>query len=172
MTTGRINQVTTVAGDEPAWLAPRRPPVRWRTGGPRSLSLSRDPTLKRTLLANPPAMPGRCGIRGGAPRCRRPAVSTTRRRPENRKKYTDSVAGNGATSLKASKSPVAGGQAHLCGAPAQARTPGRRLCGPTTAGRAGRTHGEPGGTPTQTTAQTCQNRSRQIRNLCCDACPS
>ena len=48
----------------------------------------------------------------------------------------------------------------------------RQLCGATATGGARGTHGEPNGTPTQQTAQTCQYRSCRAHSSCCDCSPS
>ncbi len=179
MTTGRINQVTTVESE-----------TRRRGGVEHHSAASLPPETSRTLadgrprsLTQPKTKPNLQTLRQRAavaafgeprPRCRRPAVSTTRRRrKKNRKKIRSLRCGQRCNLARSFGRPPAGGQAHLCGAPAQAQTAGRRPCGTDVTGRAPRdSQREPGGTPTQKTAQTCQNRSRQIRNLCCDACPS
>ena len=181
MTTGRINQVTTVAGNA---LAPRPPGTfgasRTQVGreGP-DLSLSRSLGKRRSFLPCKPshAMPGRAGGRNVVgveptlPTAGR--VDGTDRRLDRKSRHGTAPKkkknGNGATST----SKMDRRTRHKArGTPPLARTPGldglrQRHRNGQALGRAWRTRRETGDTPAQRTAPACQCPEQSCSQLHC-----
>ena len=173
MTTGRINQVTTVKRTPARNRLSRRPPARWRTGRPRFLSLE-IPSRQNACKPSGLAMPSPVAESGRAH-----AATGRRGRRRGRRQRTDENYTPHRERCNLARRQFDPRHENTHPAVDATRPTGTliRLCSAATAGRAVRDpdqnwEGSPAAPQLDKRRSTARYQSRQARSFRCDCCPS